>query len=98
MTRPETKAATAAVQQLEERRNYTLLSEYRPGRNFIRPGDLVKCKPVTGVSFRATVCEIREYADGVVTIEVLGGPGGHRAFRSFLANRVSRLAQSKHRN
>jgi hypothetical protein len=74
--------------------------EYRPGRNFIRPGDTVKCSPLVGVSFRAVVTRIlQREGTGEVEIEVVGGPvsvrGERKAIRTFTPDRISRVAQSR---
>jgi hypothetical protein len=76
--------------------SYTTLTEYRPGRNFIRPGDLVKCVPLQSRSFRGRVTRILSSEQtGEVEIEVMQ-EGHHRMIRTIRADRIQRLAQSKH--
>lgn len=73
----------------------TNLTEYRPNRNFIRVGDTVKCKPTVGKSFKAKVTRIIQHDDGQIEIEVVGGINGHNAFRTFLPERIERIAQTR---
>jgi hypothetical protein len=65
--------------------------EYRPGRNYIRVGDMVKCHPRVGRSFTAKVHRILARDNQVVEIEVI-----HNGFRTFTPDRVTRKAQSKY--
>jgi len=76
----------------------TEVIEYRAGRNFVRVGDTVKCKPISGFSFRAKVRRILADESGIVEVEVVRGiedPSGHCGFRTFRPCRISRVAQSR---
>lgn len=76
--------------------SYTTLTEYRPNRNFIRPGDPVKCRPPAGGVFRAHVTRILVHEQsGNIEIEVVRD-GDHRQIRTLRPERVQRLAKSKH--
>lgn len=72
------------------------LAAYRPGRNFIRLGDTVRCRPLHGRSFDAVVKRIRaDAASGqVVEVSVVGGAGGRRHWRTFTPDRISRRVQN----
>lgn len=71
------------------------MSEYRHGRNYVRIGDIVKCRPLVGTSFKAPVTGIRRNAVGVVEITVVGGRQGYKAYRTFTPERIARVAQSR---
>lgn len=71
------------------------LTEYREGRNFIRIGDTVKCKPISGNRFRATVWAIRAEEDGTVVEVTVIRQGDHGGFRTFRPEKISRVAQSR---
>lgn len=73
------------------------IAEYRVGRNFIRVGDTVRCKPLAGSSFKARVTRITRIGDDDSTIEVsvFGGSKGRGAHRTFSAERITRLAQTR---
>ena len=74
----------------------TKITEYRPGRNFIRVGDTVKCKPLVGRSFKAVVTDIAQRDEtGEVEITVVGGINGHKAFRTFTPEKIARVAQTR---
>jgi hypothetical protein len=74
----------------------TDVEEYRPNRNWIRLGDKVRCSPVVGGKFRATVTRIRADEDGVIVeVEVYGGKANHEKVRTFPPERIARLAQSR---
>lgn len=76
--------------------DWNLIPLYRHNRNFIRPGDIVKCHPVSGVSFRATVQYIKQRdSDGEIEITVVGGRSGVKQWRTFNPDRITRLAQSR---
>lgn len=73
------------------------VEEYRPDRNFIRLGDTVKCKPLSGRSFRAKVLRIMADDEGtVIEIEVVR-MGDRVQFRTFRPERITRLVQTKTR-
>lgn len=72
------------------------VDSFRPGRNFIRVGDPVRCTPVHGRAFEATVVRIRADAESgeVVEIDVVGGPKGRaRAIRTVRPERIARRAR-----
>lgn len=72
---------------------------YRTGRNFVRVGDIVKCKPHQGVSFKAQVARIEQRdTDGEIQVTVVGGSYGVKQWRTFFANRITRLAQNRLEN
>ena len=74
------------------------VGEFRPGRNFIRVGDLVRCRPRVGGPFDATVRHIRvdEETGEVREIEVVGGrPGRPVAIRTLPPTRIQRRAATK---
>ena len=73
---------------------YTLLPEYGQGRKTVRPGDMVWVQPAKGRRFKAIVRELRQDKYGV-TAEVIGGPPGHSAFRSFTIERVALVTQAR---
>jgi hypothetical protein len=71
-------------------------NEWKPDHEFVRVGDTVNCKPVTGRKFRATVRRIMADDNEVVQeIEVV--PLHKAEFRTFHTDRVTRLVQSKSR-
>ncbi len=73
-----------------------LINEYRPGRNFIRVGDTVKCAPLSGNRFKATVRKIVTDADTGKVVEVeVARQGDYRQIRTFRPERVTRVAQSR---
>lgn len=69
------------------------VTEYRVGRNFIRVGDTVKVKSRPGKrdAHLARVRRIITVEGEVVEIEVVGPKG----FRTFLPERIERVAQTK---
>lgn len=73
------------------------IEEYRPDRNFIRVGDTVKCKPLSGRSFRGKVLRIMADEEGVVQEVEVVRLGDHAQFRTFRPDRVTRLVQTKTR-
>ncbi len=85
---------TAPVAKRERADGAVPVDEYRPGRNFVRVGDTVKCRPVSGRSFRGRVLRIFALGSVVVEIEVLR-EGDHKQIRTFVPERVSRVAQSR---
>jgi hypothetical protein len=97
VSKSATRAASAAASQsLADRRQGLELDEYRPGRNFIRTGDTVKCRPTVGRPFRAVIRHIYQYADEHIEVEVVGGPTGRPAsFRTFTSDHIQRVAQSR---
>lgn len=75
------------------------VQQYRAGRNFIRVGDTVKVKPMPGRrnGFKAVVraISIDEGSAEVVEVEVFGGPAGRAMTRTFRAERIQRVAQTR---
>jgi hypothetical protein len=74
------------------------VDEYRPGRNFIRIGDPVRCRPLVGGPFDATVRRIRvdEVTGEAKEVEVVGGRPGHPvAIRTLAPTRIQRRAATK---
>ena len=74
------------------------VDEYRPGRNFIRIGDPVRCRPLVGGPFDATVRRIRvdEKTGEAREVEVVGGRPGHPvAIRTLPLTRIQRRAATK---
>ena len=72
------------------------ITEYRPGRNFIRVGDTVKCKPKVGKSFKAVVTQIAQRDEtGEIEITVIGGKPGFKAIRTFTPDKIDRVAQTR---
>jgi hypothetical protein len=67
--------------------------EYRPGRNYIRVGDTVRCHPRVGRRFDAKVRKILTRDGEVVEVEVFGGG----MIRTFVPERIIRKAQSRNR-
>lgn len=73
-----------------------VVDQWRPGRNYVRPGDRVRCRPPVGHSFVAIVKRI--YADRtehVREVEVYGGPPGRASVRQLRAEAVRRVAQTR---
>lgn len=71
------------------------LEAYRTGRNWIKVGDTVKCKPVSGNRFKATVIRITEDSGtGQLEIDVVR-QGDHRQLRTFTPSSITRVAQSR---
>lgn len=72
---------------------------FRRGRNYINVGDLVRVRAVPGKrdGFKATVRAIRvDSATGeVAEVEVFGGRGGRAMVRTFVPERIERLAQTR---
>ncbi len=84
----------------EDRRNHMLrVSEYRRGRNFVRVGDVVRIKALPGKrnGFEAKVRAITvdERTGEPVEVEVFGGARGQGMIRTFLADRIERVAQTR---
>jgi hypothetical protein len=74
------------------------VGEFRPGRNFIRIGDPVRCRPLVGRPFEATVRRIRvdQETGEAKEIEVVGGRPGHPlAIRTLPPARIQRRAATK---
>ena len=74
------------------------VGEFRPGRNFIRIGDFVRCRPLVGGPFDATVRRIRvdEVTGEAREVEVVGGRPGHPvAIRTLPPARIQRRAATK---
>lgn len=75
------------------------VSEYRRGRNFIRVGDVVRVKALPGRrnGFEAKVRAITvdERNGEPVEVEVFGGARGHAMVRTFRAERIERVAQTR---
>ena len=74
------------------------VGEFRPGRNFIRIGDPVRCRPLVGGPFDATVRRIRvnEETGEAREVEVVGGRPGHPvAIRTLPPTRIQRRAATK---
>ena len=68
------------------------------GEEFIRIGDLVRCRPLVGGPFDATVRRIRvdEETGEVREVEVVGGRPGHPvAIRTLPATRIQRRSATK---
>lgn len=77
------------------------VDEYFPNRNAIRIGDTVKCQPLRGSRFPATVRRIKVDEYGAVhEVEVFGAEKPKRAshIRTFTPDRISRVAQSRIEN
>jgi hypothetical protein len=68
------------------------LTEYRHNRNWVRLGDQVRCKPLQGSSFVASVRRIIQTPTGI-EVEVID-PRTHH-FRTFTIQRIVRKAQSR---
>lgn len=69
------------------------------GRNYLRPGDVVKVtpsKPGKRDGFEGRVLRIRQAGD--VEVDVVGGPGGRGGVRTFKLERLRRVAQTRRRN
>jgi len=79
--------------------NLALVQRYRHGRNYINLGDLVRVRAAPGRrnGFPARVRSIKvDVRTGeVVEVEVFGGPNGRAMVRTFLPERIERLAQTK---
>jgi hypothetical protein len=74
---------------------FTKLDSYRPGRNFIRVNDVVKCRPHVGRPFKAQVLQIWQNDEtGAVEFHVVR-LGAYRMIRVFSSERISRVAQSR---
>lgn len=75
------------------------VQQYRSGRNFIRVGDTVKVKPAPGKrnGFKAVVRAIKvdEDTGAVGEVEVFGGSAGRAMARTFRADRIERVAQTR---
>ncbi len=74
------------------------VGEFRPGRNFIRIGDPVRCRPLVGGPFDATVRRIRvdEETGEAKEVEVVGGRPGHPvAIRTLAPTQIQRRAATK---
>lgn len=74
------------------------VGEFRPGRNFVRIGDPVRCRPLVGRPFEATVRRIRvdQETGEAKEIEVVGGCPGHPiAIRTLPPARIQRRAATK---
>jgi hypothetical protein len=75
------------------------LTAYKPGRNFIRLGDSVRCFLLHGRPFTGTIPAIG--ADGsngaVVEVDVIGGPKGRpRSLRTLRPEGIARVAKTRH--
>lgn len=69
---------------------------YQPNRNWVRVGDRVKCRPLSGGRFEAKVRKILADEEGVIReVEVVGGRGGRSHIRTFRPDRITRMAQSR---
>jgi hypothetical protein len=81
------------------RRRVLKVNEYRRGRNFIRVGDVVRVKALPGKrnGFEAKVRAITvdERNGEPVEIEVFGGARGQGMIRTFRAERIERVAQTR---
>jgi hypothetical protein len=81
------------------RRRVLKVSEYRRGRNFIRVGDVVRVKALPGRrnGFEAKVRAITvdERNGEPVEVEVFGGARGQGMIRTFRAERIERVAQTR---
>ena len=75
------------------------VSEYRRGRNFVRVGDVVRIKALPGKrnGFEAKVRAITvdERTGEPVEVEVFGGARGQGMIRTFRADRIERVAQTR---
>jgi hypothetical protein len=74
------------------------VGEFRPGRNFIRIGDPVRCRPPVSGPFNATVRRIRvdEETGEAREVEVVGGRPGHPvAIHTLPPTRIQRRAATK---
>ena len=60
-------------------------------------GDTVWCKPTHERRFQAKVLEIRKDPDDQITAEVVGGPSGRSAFRSFRIEQVTPIVVKRKR-
>ena len=74
------------------------LTAWRPGRNFIRLGDPVRCRPPYGRPFIGTVLAIGadESTGAVVEVTVVGGANGRRAVRTLRPGCIRRVAKTRH--
>jgi hypothetical protein len=73
-----------------------LLDEVRlGGRNFIRPGDVVRVKPSRPAKHDGFDALVRRIVDtqGGVEVEVFGGAHGRAAVRTFTLDRLERRRQ-----
>ena len=81
------------------RRRVLTVNEYRRGRNFIRVGDVVRVKSSKGRrdGFEARVRLIRKdkRTGEVAEVEVFGGRRGHAMVRTFVPERIERVAQTR---
>jgi hypothetical protein len=68
----------------------TNADEYRMTSHWtLKPGDNVKCKPLSGSRFLATVRKLKLNDDGeLVEVEVVGGK--NNAIRTFSPDKISR--------
>lgn len=73
------------------------LPEWRLGRNFVRPGDVVKVLPPAdrrGTSFEARVeAIVADDSGDVKWLEVRGGSRGRVQFHAVRPDRIKRVAQ-----
>lgn len=74
-------------------------TRYRRGRNYIHVGDIVRVRAMPGrrTAFEAKVRAIKvdEQTGEVVEIEVFGGRRGREMVRTFVPERIERVAQSR---
>jgi len=73
------------------------IAETKRGRRTIAVGEQVKCRPVVGPAFVATVRRIMAEVgtETVVEFEVVGGRRGGREFRTFAPDRVEPLPKKR---
>jgi hypothetical protein len=73
------------------------IAETQRGRRTIAVGEQVKCRPVVGPAFVATVRRIMAEVETetVVEFEVIGGRHGVREFRTFAPDRVEPLPKRR---
>lgn len=77
----------------------TTTTEIRMGRNFIRPGDIVKVQPAPGkrtylATFKGVVLDDN---DDIEYVEVYGAPANKcPAAHYFRLDQISRVAQTRH--
>ena len=87
------------MQDDDKRMRMLKVSEYRRGRNFIRVGDVVRVKVLAGKrnGFEANVRAITvdERTGEPVEVEVFGGARGRGMIRTFRADRIERVAQTR---
>jgi hypothetical protein len=73
------------------------VAETQRGRRTIGVGDEVKCRPIVGPSFVATVRRIMASTETgeIVEFEVVGGRAGVTEFRTFRPDRIEPLPKKR---